>query len=166
MLLRKIFHSLALLTLVALNSPAQINDAEANRIAAYPITADLFQRYASVTIAMAKLPVNDPIRAQLNALPSAALDERVRRFEASPGAVSILKSNGISARDMVMTSAAVSSAMVVKPAMKAGVGPNAATKLDWASTSPDHLKFFDTHKADIDKFQVDLRAAMGLPPRH
>jgi len=43
--------------------------------------------------------------------------------------------------------------------------PNAATKIDWASTTPDHLKFFDTHKADIDKFQADLRTAIGLPAR-
>ena len=136
-----------------------MNDADARKVAAYPLTADLLQKYIAVMLDMARLSPDDPLREQLKALYDLPLDERVRRFDAAPKAVAMLKTRGISSRDLVMTSASVSAAIVVKIAAQTGAGQNASNRFEFQASSPDHLKFYDAHEAEIDKFVADVRAA-------
>ena len=150
----------AMIAICATSLFAQSNEADARKIAAYPLTLDLFHRYAAVTIDFAKLSKTDPARNQLKGLESLPLDNRVQRMESTAASASILKAHGISARDMVMTSAAVTALFVVKAATQTGAGRNDANKLEWEATGPDHLKFYDAHKADFDKYQADLMSAV------
>lgn len=135
---------------------AQNDEAEARRIAAYPLTMDLFNRYAAAALEVARLSKNDPAYSQMRNLQDLSLDARIQRFETTPHVVAILKAHGISARDMVMTSAAVSAVMIVKAAMQTGAGQNEANKLEWKASVPEHVKFYDAHQAEMKKYQDNL----------
>ena len=148
------------LTCSAASCRAQADEAEAKRIAAYPLTPDLFQRYASVTLEMARLPKTDPAYVAMKGTQELPLDGKIRRIEAAPAVMAILKAHGISARDLIMTSASVTAVMVVKAAMQTGAGKNEANHLDWEASQPDHLKFYGAHQAEFTKFQNDLMKAV------
>lgn len=142
---------------------AQNDEAEARRIAAWPLTMDLFNRYAAATLELASLPKSDPAYGPLRSLRDLSLDARIQRFETTPHAMAILKAHGISARDMIMTSAAVTAVMVVKAAMQTGAGQNEYNKPEWIASVPDHLKFYDAHPAEMKKFQDDLMRVVRHP---
>jgi len=152
---------LAASVLLAIASPGfgQINDAEAKRVAAYPLTIDLFRRFAAVSIEMAQIPKTDPAFHAISGMSDLPLDEKIKRMEATPKAVAILKSHGISAQDLIMTSTAVTAVTVMKFSIQTGAGKNDANRLEWEASSSDHVKFYDTHKEEMKKFQDDLMQA-------
>lgn len=116
----KVCFAASALLVPALTGFGQINDAEARRVAAYP------------------------------------LDDKIRRMAASPRAAAILKSHGISAEDMVMTSSAMTAVIIMKLSTETGAGKNDANKLDWEASSPQHVKFYEGNKAEIKRDQDDL----------
>lgn len=158
---RKLFR-ISLLTIASLVAAssilAQKNEAEARKIAAYPLTIELFNRYAEVSLELVRLPKNDPdynlMRGE--AFLDMSLDNRIEHLEAAPKVMAVLKAHRISARDYIMTSAAFTAVFIVEAAMQTGAGQNAYNKLEWEASVPDHAKFYDAHKAEMKKYQDDL----------
>jgi hypothetical protein len=142
----------------ASNVLAQKNDEEARKIAAYPITIDLFNRYAQVSLNLARVPKNDPSYRQMSgeAFLDMSLDDRVKHLEAAPKVMAVLQAHGISARDYIMTAAVYAAVLLVKMSMQTGAGQNGANKLEWEASAPGHVKFYDSHKAEMQKYQDDL----------
>ncbi len=143
------------------NGLAQNNEAEARRIAAYPLTIDLFRRYAAVTFDLARLPKTDPAYITMKGIADLPLDAKIQRMDAAPSVVAILKSHGISAKEMMLTSTAVAALIIVKTSIQTGANKNDANKLEWEATPPDHLRFYDTNQAEMKKFQDDLMKAVA-----
>jgi|SRR5581483_6565072 len=145
----------------ASNVFAQKNEAEARKIAAYPLTMDLFNRYAAVTLELAHPPRNDAdnfMRGE--AFIEMSLDERVEHLQAAPKLMAVVRAHGLSARDFIMTSAAVTAFLVTRTAMQTGAGHNEYNKLEWEASVPDHEKFFNAHQAEMKKYQDDLMRAV------
>lgn len=141
-----------ILLMSALPIMAQSTMPEAKAVAAYPLTMDHVTRALGAT--------DMPSDRTINELP---LEDRIKRIEATPKLAGVLKTHGISARDFVMTSAAVGAAVIVAGLMdtgEKGPGPSAPNQILWASAPPDHIKFYRDHKAEIDKLIAQMTQAI------
>lgn len=132
---------------------AQGSMPEAKAVAAYPLTMDHVTRVFLVSTDL-------PSDRAVNELP---LEDRIKRLDATPKVVAVLKAHGISSRDFVMTGAAVGASMIVAGLIDSGEkgpGPSTANQIQWTAAPPEHIKFYRDHKAEIDKLVAQMTQAI------
>ena len=142
-----------ILLLPALSVRAQNSIAEAKAVAAYTLTMDHVTR-------VFQLAADIPSDKSTNEL---SLEDRIKHIDATPKLADVLKAHGISARDFVMTGAALGAAIAVSGLMDTGEkGPGASlpNQIEWTAAPPDHIKFYRDHKAEIDKLVAQMMQAM------
>ena len=151
---------LMLLSLSAVRGPcavrAQANMQEAKAIAAYPLTMDHVTRQFQVAMDLS----HDPqLRNQFAELSDLSLEDRIQKVESIPKLTSTARARGITARDLIMTSAALGPAIAVAGLIdtgERGPGGSQENKVFWAAAPPDHIKFYRDHKPEIDELVAKM----------
>jgi hypothetical protein len=157
----KLQHILAAALLLVATRPslAQMNDAEAKTLASYPLTMDVLTRHFLALVDVHRMMAKDPeFNKQMTDWGHLSLEEQVRRYSSIPKAAAAAKAHGISVRDFVLSGIALVDAMYA--ANHKGKAAGAVDRLLWAAASPDHVKFYLDHRAEIGRLQEQVVDAM------
>jgi hypothetical protein len=154
------FRILVSVSIVAVSCAAQSTPKEAQDLAVYPLTMDhVARQYQALTDLTVQTGHDPEMKRQFQGWASLPLDQQIHLLETNGKTAAIAKTNGITPRDLVMTMKALVAVMTAFPSIEAGKGPNQLNKLEFAASSPDHVKFFRDHQAEIMKLATKLATA-------
>jgi hypothetical protein len=135
---------------------AQANMQEANAIAAYPLTMDHVTRQFQLAMDLARDP---QLKTQYSQVSDLRLEQRIQKVESMPKLAAAARARGITVRDLIMTSVALSPAIAVaslKDSCVKGPGPSRENRVFWAAAPLEHIQFYRDHKSEIDRLVVDV----------
>jgi hypothetical protein len=136
---------------------AQSTAKEAEDLAAYPLTMDHVTRQYQSLMDLSRLEKQDPsLKRDLQGWAGLPLDRQIQLYGSNPKLAAILKARGITPRDQVMTTAALTALIIALPSIEENKGPNKANKLQFDATPADHVKFYHDHEAEITKQGAEL----------
>lgn len=129
-------------------------EVTAREIAMYPLDMEKMRRWANATKAMGVAFEKNPAAAAAMGRPAEneTPSQQIARMEGSPLTMTVLRENGLSARDYVMILGSYLQASMVGAAMSA----NPAAKLP-DGQSPENVKFVQANKAELERLFKDLR---------
>ena len=142
---------------IAVSCVAQTTAKEAQDLAAYPLTMDHVTRQYQALIDLTRQEQQDAgLRRELQGWSGMPLDRQIQLYGSNAKVAAIVKAHGITPRDQVMTQTALMALMIALPSIEAKKGPNATNKLEFDASSPDHVKFYHDHQAEITKLGAEL----------
>ena len=152
---------IAMASIMSMSCAAQSTPKEAQELAAYPLTMDHVSRHYQTLTDLTLQFARDPeLKRNFQGWAELPLNQQIAKFEADGKTSTIAKTRGITARDQVMTMQALKAVMTAFPSIEQGQGPNQYNKLEFAASSPDHVKFFRDHQADIMKLAMQFASAV------
>jgi hypothetical protein len=136
---------------------AQTTAKEAQALAAYPLTMDHVTRHYQALVDLTRQEQEDAgLRRELQGWSGLPLDRQIQLYESNAKTAAIVKAQGITPRDQVMTQTALVALMIALPSIEQRRGPNAKNKLQFDASSADHVKFYHDHQAEISKLGAEL----------
>ena len=150
--------SVLLLLLCPLGQAQSMQDAKV--IAAYPLTMEKVEKKYQATIEMAHLFSSDAaFRHQMqNGSAQGTLEAQTHYLEMVSQAAKIIEKHGLSVRDYVLTTMALNTAMF--PGMPQGSqSRNAGDDPARVAASPEHVKFVEDHRDEINRLLAQAAAA-------
>jgi hypothetical protein len=152
--------------ILAISCAAQSTPKEAAELAAYPLTMDHVARHYQTLTGIALQCARDlELKREFQGWEKLPLDQQIAKFTANGKTSAIAKTRGITPRDQVMTMQALKAVMTAFPSIEQGQGPNQYNKLEYAASSPEHVKFFRDHQTDIMKLAMQFASAARSAPK-
>jgi hypothetical protein len=150
----------AIASILAISCAAQSTPKEAAELAAYPLTMDHVARhYQTLTDLTLQSAHDAELKRNFQGWTALPLDQQIAKFAANGKTAAMAKTRGITPRDQVMTMQALKAVMTAFPSIEQGQGPNQYNKLEFAASSPEHVKFFREHQADIMQLATQFAVA-------
>jgi hypothetical protein len=142
------------LPLAAAGRKADANDPDLKALAAYRLEMSNVKKVGAAMKEFEALSEKDPSLAKTANVNAKTLDETVKKIEAEPRAMAVLKRNGLSARDYVMTTMTLMTAGMVAAFEKAGTKMNGLPP----GVSQANVDFVKAHEKEIQALTPERKA--------